>query len=892
MANLWTQQSGTSLGTIEETVTILNGISLPLVESGSSTFKISGQLPPGLRLSNNKIVGTPYEVARTTEFQFVLRATYNGEFEDRTFTLTVEGADAPQWVTPAGDLPVGNNGVAFILDSSIIDFQLQAIDNDLPAGDTVEYYIKFGNGQLPPNTRLTTDGRIVGIIDPLLALNRSANNGNYDMHLFDSYAYDFGITFDNGYDSFFYDSTVYDLSIPTRSPKKLNRYYEFIVTASDGDVEVDRKFKMFVVGDDFLRADNTQMKAGNGVFTADGTYLRQLFWLTPSNLGYRRANNYITLFLDVYDPAEVVGIISYRMVATNDDNTPSILPSGLELDALTGEIAGRVPYQPAVTKEYKFTVEAVRQIGDVENYVTARKTFTVTMLGEADSKITWISDSDLGTIRANIISNLSVTAETTLVDTKLIYRLISGKLPYGMSLTGEGEIVGKARQNGDSKVYRSFWKPSIEYTITDVVRQGDKFYTPVINHTSDVEFTLDAGKWEEYTYTNYGLTFIDTNTLLLDAGTTSIDRSYEFTVDVRDRFNYTVEQKTFTLKVSDPSELLYSNLYFQPMLKETQRNTFKNFISDTSIFEPSIVYRASDPNFGVQERMRMLVYAGIETKAIANYSAAIAKNHKRKRYKLGEIKSAVAKLPATNNVAYEVVYVEVIDPLEPQLGETRNRFRIKNQNAITVDSIQYHVENDNTPFGLGYTKLTIDGRNSDPQILIDDISIEIFKRTGSFLIPIENDLTIDVRGSDIDITVDLSFIDSDAMRFRPKPKENTIKADSNAVKISDSGDVSKYNSNVQNMRKNIKGVGETEAEYLPLWMLSSQPGSAKAQGYTKAIPLCYCKPGTSARLIENIKNNGFNFKQIDFEIDRYVIDSTTGNSNEQYLIFANFTFNV
>ena len=41
------------------------------------------------------------------------------------------------------------------------------------------------------------------------------------------------------------------------------------------------------------------------------------------------------------------------------------LPPGMQLDSTTGEIAGRIPYQPAVTTEYKFTIEALRQLGSI-----------------------------------------------------------------------------------------------------------------------------------------------------------------------------------------------------------------------------------------------------------------------------------------------------------------------------------------------------------------------------------------------------------------------------------------------------------------------------------------------------------------------------------------------
>ena len=102
------------------------------------------------------------------------------------------------------------------------------------------------------------------------------------------------------------------------------------------------------------------MQVGSGVFTSDGTYLREPQWLTPADLGFKRANNYVTIFLELYDPNTVPGTVSYILESKNDDGSLSTLPTGMSIDALTGEITGRVPYQPAITKEYKFTVSATR----------------------------------------------------------------------------------------------------------------------------------------------------------------------------------------------------------------------------------------------------------------------------------------------------------------------------------------------------------------------------------------------------------------------------------------------------------------------------------------------------------------------------------------------------
>ena len=131
----------------------------------------------------------------------------------------------------------------------------------------------------------------------------------------------------------------------------------------------------------------------------------------------------------------------------------------------------------------------------------------------------------------------------------------------------------------------------------------------------------------------------------------------------------------------------------------------------------------------------------------------------------------------------------------------------------------------------------------------------------------------------------------DPYRFRPVP-ENTVKADSLAISVDGSKEGEKYISNITNMRDNIRAVGKTEINFLPLWMRTSQPGTIESLGYVKAIPLCYVKPGNSTQVINALTSANVTFNQFDFDVDRYVVDSTTGNSNEQYLLFHNYEYNV
>jgi hypothetical protein len=109
-----------------------------------------------------------------------------------------------------------------------------------------------------------------------------------------------------------------------------------------------------------------------------------------------------------------------------------------------------------------------------------------------------------------------------------------------------------------------------------------------------------------------------------------------------------------------------------------------------------------------------------------------------------------------------------------------------------------------------------------------------------------------------------------------------------------------YPSSIINIRKNLRGltVGSDpraisiENEFLPLWMKTSQDSRTAATGFINAIPLCYCKPGEGQYILENVKNSGFDFGLIDYEIDRFTIDSTLGNSSAQVLKFTNYRYNV
>ena len=1170
MLKLWNVATGTRLQTLIERSEV--NILLPLSNGITADIElISGGIPTGTRLENNLITGTVFEVAYDTTFNAVFRATTDAGFQDCTIEFVVTGPDDPTWQTNEGLLAVGSNNSLFILDNEIIDYQLVATDTDLSAGDQLSYFIADGDGVLPPGITLSDTGKLQGTTEPILSLDKRYTGGGYDSAPFAGLPMDYAVLSSNGYGSFYYDTVDFDYNEPTANLRKLNRYYPFAVTVTDGENFIRREFKIYLVGDDYLKADNTIMQSSTGVFTADNTNVRTPVWITPKDIGFKRANNYTTIYLEIVDNWTLEGVVVYTLEDVNDDGTPSELPPGMALDSQTGEVVGSIPYQTAITQNYKFTVRATRITTDLEtvtifanfyedvllgnnsfkiykvnltdnidgtndlfdlvgkkillgtrqytvtnvdarntdydivfvqetlapsinlllsqtaqvgqdhffvsrlsetnkskyqgrtlrfsntelykitefmpyiewqisqttandpflpansprvielntnyyvgdyvintvetggdgkiykcttahavtaqldefddtisidnivqlNFINANwlevaetledltladrltavkqsleaeyngtayitvvdthtwrirvpstaysriksniqsffsgsdssdiiatlirdnedkikldtnlssqlnngrnigialfakdsffkniivassdeidipstaKTFEVRIIGEIDSNIKWITSAELGSINANFTSNLKLIAETTVPDTAMIYTLKSGKLPFGLTLNYDGEITGAARQYG--------------------------------------------------TVNNPGLTIFENKAVTWDGslpGDTTFDRSYKFTVEARDRFNYSAIEREFTLVVADLDNKQYTDIYMRPMLSVDQRRYYKNLVSNPEVFTPSKIYRPNDPTFGIQTNLDMLVYAGVEATTMEKFVAAAAKNHKRKKYILGEIKSAVAKSTPKSDTIYEVVYIDVKDPANSTIANkmTAVSFNTASKEKITVDSIQYAVVDDATRFKAGYNELAVNTRATVRFVIseLDEIIIDTRAPAEEELNVDNADFEVTVRDGGV-VTVNLQKGDSEPYRFRPKT--NTIKTDSNAINVSQSTDSIKYISSIDNMRANIKTIGDEERRYLPLWMRTPQEGFQELD-YVTAIPICYCKPGESASIINNIKNYGFDPKLINYDIDRYIVKQTENSDVEKFVLFANYQFNV
>jgi hypothetical protein len=854
-------------------------------DAGVTYTVISGSLPLGLIIDGNLLKGTPREVADYTTFTFCIRASKNGEISDRTFKLAIDGPDNPNFITSAGLINIGIHQQLYALDRTYVEYQLDAFDLDTATGQKLTYFIASEDGKLPPGVTMSPTGFISGFIKPNPKITPESGTGTYDNTYYDKAGYDFAQRPTNGFDSYLYDKVFFDYSTPFKPSTTINVNYQFKVTVTDGNSYAQRIFKIFVIGDDQFRADNLAHDSEVAdFFTADVTYLREPAWLSKSNIGLFRANNYLTVPLSLYDAANVifsleltnkevecttvnllptdnienstalcvnnvVGTIeagqwcafedivlgatdqlykiytvtplgngSYRLTISpglklNIPNETkfyigslSTLPRGTSFDPQTATIYGTMPYQPAITINYNFTITATR-IGDKGDTSVTSRTFTIGIIGEIDSVITWNTNSNLGSINANFVSNLNVSATSTVANAVVIYNLISGKLPSGLTLNTDGEIVGKVNQFYD--------KATGTLGITRFFECSSR--NPVTN-----ECLIDSIK-----------TFIT-----FDGDKTTFDKQYTFEIEARDQYDYSATTKTFTLTVDTPNLIRYSNIRGRPFLKTNQRDNWKSFINDSNIFTPSSIYRTNDPYFGIQTELSMMVYAGIETKEAATYVSAVGLNHKKKRFAFGKVKSATAYNSGTKNAVYEVVYIEMKDLSEP--------------NGKYLPP-----------------KITVNGLQSD--VLTIDNSLDFWSRS---------------------INV-LSSGDPDSARPNP-----VISVDNTGYAVSNSQQNTFYPNSITNWRKriknwkadpnNINSTGfSTERNYLPLWMRSIQPGTSQELGFVLAVPICYCKIGASADIILNIEHSGFDFKTLDYTIDRYIIDAVEEQASDKYIVFKN-----
>lgn len=873
-APAWVTPAG-DLGTFQQ-VTACD-INLEASGTGITYSLISGELPKGLRINalTGNVYGTPFYIGNNVTFEFVVRAKNTDGAVDRTFTISIAGPVDPMWDTPEGYLQVGPNLEPYALNKNRVDFVMRATAAGLPQGQTLRYFIGENDGTLPPGLLLNEKtGLVSGYVNDQLTIDYLASkSGGFDNEYYDMYPYDHALIVNN---------------VVEGKLVSITKIYQFYVTVTDGISTSRRKFKIRVEDPNTFRADTTQITDDTTNYLANIGFLIPPIWLgadnsilpNPSNLGTLRANNNQVIDLNAYDPYPFVGPVSFdwdtiqvnpevRFLSNSETNAigaptsnlagqnyvvvtkavgvpttgmylqlytyvngatqtlyrinsvevygdtgyklglgiktvykgeinttnnfpasnkpgdmykvlgdnhyyvcsgiPStftdvgtnavgyidyylettiieqttifvgslcVHPPGLELDPDQGLLYGRIPYQPAYSQNYRFTVRITKTDQESDQTVSDNHIFNLTLKGDIETTIQFTSDTYLGDLKPGHISELSVEAIHTAANLDITYNLTGGRLPPGLTLTPTGNITGVVPTN---------------------------------------------------IQTNIDLVAVGFNKTTFDGGTLTFDKTFEFNVTARDSYLFSAISKDFVIGISENTVIPYTNIYVKPLLKKEQRQYFRGLTEDYTIFNPKLLYRSDDPNFGVQSQIKMTLEYGLQKIDLDKYVPALTNYFKRRRYYFGELKSAVA-VDSNGNHLYDVVYVDVID--DQMIG-----------NTISVD----------------------------------------------------RSFTQDVNGEVVTYYPDSVLNEQFALR--------SIVVDTGAI-IS------------------------VDDDFRPKFMQTLQSGTGVPLGFVKACVLCYTIPNESGKIISSIKRSGFDFKLIDFDIDRIAIDDTLDFDGTKYLLFG------
>lgn len=691
-----------------------------VLASGTDTTYslLSGTLPLNLRLQGYirpRSSGTYCVISGTSVLhypqpvtnKFVIRAysqsrklqVGNAYIADKTFTIDINRQDPPVWfneggpINPTVPFQLSGTGDGLFIDRDYMSYQMTA----LPTGSdqyTITYSLVSGFNTLPNGIELSSTGTLQGIVNT-----------------------DIGLDYINT--------------------------FTFAVAASDGYLATTQTFIMYVIN---ANSSATTYDFIGPPFEA----LQAPEFIGETDLGIYKDNSYQYIPVTAYDPIPWMGPVTYSY-----NTLTTTLPYGLSLDPNSGILSGLIPRTDTYSVIYDFEIIATKTRtlpnpngGNVVTIASSATVFTMQVIRSDENQISWVSTSSLGNLLPGVPSELSVVATQTQNTSPLIYSIVAGSLPSGISLTTSGNIIGITTQTGiftptivasDSSIYsQQTWQQAVNSQIYQEPISVPKTF--LLNVPNPINFSIAKQ--------NRGSDYISTLTAS------------------------------------------YNNIYIRPFLPIKQRKLYNDFINNTTeIFIPELLYRADDPNFGIQRDPRLyLLYGVFELNSSTNYLIGTGGNYLQQ---IGITKapmyfSSVQTQPAYNasgTPVYDVVYAGITDPTN-LIGKSRDYF-LKYDTKFNVPEWEEKIGN-----------------------LRDD-----------------------------------------------------------------------------NYLGNFYGL-PTNRNYTPRW---TRPFISKGT-FLPAVILCYALPGNGQKIIDRFNraqaNGGFKFNQINFLVDRFILDHTRSSTSSSYLLFG------
>lgn len=200
------------------------------------------------------------------------------------------------------------------------------------------------------------------------------------------------------------------------------------------------------------------------------------------------------------------------------------------------------------------------------------------VLSTLKNNITWLTESNLGTVINGSLSNLSITADSQQEIEYIPQPYSYNRFPQGVQLLNSGEITGRF----SFRCYQD------------------------------------------------------------DPSTVPINNLYHFYVRARSKDFTTYAERQFTLHVARHFNYPFNQLYVRAFPAEEHRQRLHNILNDQTIFEPRSLYRPNDPWYGLNYDLKFLFATGLDPISHGQYEQLVANNHATKRVYFGTLSVAIA----------------------------------------------------------------------------------------------------------------------------------------------------------------------------------------------------------------------------------------------------------
>ena len=924
----WITNAG-SLGVIPEG--IFYSIPVRATADGEDVFfrLIAGQLPAGIQVNSNGTVegiprntitvqGVPRDVSEDITSKFAIRA-YTVQpggiidrIADRTFTITVTGQNIPEFVTPAGNIGTFYDGTKAIIPVRFSDADLT---------DTVT--VSLQGGSLPPGLTVNSKtGVISGIITPLTG--PPGTDAGFDNTQYDEYSFDF-IT------------------------QSASKNFQFNLEITDGKQSNIRTYEIYVYSKNDMQASVTTITSDNTFITADVTPERAPVLLNDSGfIGRYRSDNWFAYKFDAidFDESEVV----YEISTDNGIDFDLLpfdelyggvfdLPPGISINADTGWLSGYIPNQGATELTYRFAVRAKKKAvlaipwnptvatyanGDTVSYLGNNYSaltsvpagivptdtnywlfdatvaspygfFAMTVIGDIETEVTWITEPDLGIINNGSISTLTVKA-VSASGRELQYRIPNGtnsRLPQGLTLQNSGHITGRVSFNtfaldgGTTTFDKSLttrltvdettFDSTFEFTVNAYsaetaqatfsvdsinIINGGSGYNQVIPTFSLPETLGGVRATGVVTLVNGYITAVD----LLDPGSGYENPPIVFftppqpgaqavvTTEITDGVVTSVSVDAPGVPYSIPTVLISapSNPLSSTQATAGDITVVNGVITNIAVNNPGIGY-STEPSVTI-----------IGTGAGATASATIADFNRFNTISVLRRFSVFVKRQF--NQPYNKLYIKCMPPLEDRrLIDSL----VQNQDIVPVQSL---YRNDDANFGVA-KNVTYDHAFGLTAASLDDYvaSLSLNHYWKNLVLGEINYAQARDSNGNVVYEVVYSRVIDNQVNDQGQSVSKQVRLPY-TVLVNGQPTTLVYPNSLVNMRDQvIDSIGQI-SPLLPAWMTSKQ-SDGRVLGFTPAWVIAYVLPGEGARIAYNIQQRFFNqLNLIDFKADRYEID--------------------